>query len=113
MSDVAIGHPGPAAVDEERLAAILGRLDAVPGELLRALAELIRSGRDEDVVRINPVRFAELHGFETDAVVSLFLRARKLGLLEMEWQVVCPGCGVRLTGRVIEGLTIRNPYSGA
>jgi hypothetical protein len=26
-------------------------------------------------------------------VVELFLHARKLGLLTMEWQYVCPGCG--------------------
>ena len=100
MSDAAIGRPGPQVVDGERLAAILARLDVVPDELLRALADLIRSGRDEDVVRINPVRFAELHGFEPDAVVSLFLHARKHGLLAMEWQVVCPGCG-----EIVEHLT--------
>ena len=73
---------------------MLDRLDdAVPDDLLRTLAELIRAGRDEEIVRINPVRFAEEHDFEAAAVVSLFLRARKLGLLTMEWQVVCPSCG--------------------
>ena len=45
------------------------------------------------LVRINPVRFGQRCGFPTAAVVELFLHARKLGLLTMEWQYVCPGCG--------------------
>ena len=32
-------------------------------------------------------------GFATRAVVQTFLHARKVGLLTMEWQYVCPGCG--------------------
>ena len=32
-------------------------------------------------------------GFQSAAVVELFLHARKLGLVAMEWQYVCPGCG--------------------
>lgn len=82
-------------VDEERLTAIIGQLggDAASAGPLGALVELIRSGRDEDVVRINPVRFAERRGLGVSPVVSLFLHARKLGLLTMEWQVVCPSCG--------------------
>ena len=93
MADELVAVDGLPDVDEDVLAPILARLDTGPAELVEILATLVRSGRDEEVVRINPVRFAALHNFRADEVVSLFLQARKLGLLAMEWQVVCPGCG--------------------
>ena len=68
----------------------------VPAVNQRVLAqglEQLRTAADEDTVRINPVRFAEQHGVPTQVVVELFLHARKLGLVTMEWQYFCPGCG--------------------
>jgi hypothetical protein len=53
----------------------------------------VRTAGDDELVRINPVRFGQRCGLPTAAVVELFLHARKLGLLTMEWQYVCPGCG--------------------
>jgi class 3 adenylate cyclase len=73
----------------ERLAAVLpGKTD-----LIDAFAALVRTADDAAIVRINAVRFGKAHGFPTGAVVELFLHARKLGLVTMEWQYVCPGCG--------------------
>ena len=83
-------------VDERLLSARLGELaNRLPERFAEAaaLAVLIRSGRDQDVVRINPIRFAGEHELDEEAVVELFLHARKVGLLRMEWQYVCPGCG--------------------
>jgi class 3 adenylate cyclase len=83
-------------VDEALLAAHLERIGtSLPGSesLQDVLATFIRRADEADVVRINPVRFAAAHGLEKAAVVDLFLHARKVGLLTMEWQYVCPGCG--------------------
>ena len=44
-------------------------------------------------MRINPIRFAGEHGCDEAAVIELFLHARRIGLLRMEWHYVCPGCG--------------------
>ena len=85
-----------SAVNERLLAEKLERLAAVApgdGELLDALDVFVRTAGDDALVRINPVRFGQQHGFATAAVVELFLHTRKLGLLTMEWQYVCPGCG--------------------
>lgn len=83
-----------APLDEPALAEALDRLaTAVPGPGPGALGDLARSGDERELVRINPVRFAEQRGLATTAVVDLFLHARKLGLVTMEWQYVCPGCG--------------------
>ena len=82
-------------VDELLLAEGLGRLTAggADADAVQAFAELARAGEDRDVVRVNPVRFAEERGLAVGAVVDVFLHARALGLVAMEWQYVCPGCG--------------------
>jgi class 3 adenylate cyclase len=79
-----------------RLAVAFPRQDA----LIQRFGEIVRSADDVDLVRINPVRFGQQHGFATAAVVDLFLHARSLGLMSMEWQYVCPGCG-----EIVERLT--------
>ena len=75
---------------------------AVPdaGDVLDALETFVRTADEEELVRINPLRFAQRYGVPDAAVVELFLHARKLGLLDMEWQYVCPGCG-----EIVERLT--------
>jgi hypothetical protein len=85
-----------SAVNERFLAERLERLAAaIPGgrDLVDAFDGFVRTASDDELVRINPVRFGQRSGFPTAAVVELFLHARKLGLLTMEWQYVCPGCG--------------------
>jgi class 3 adenylate cyclase len=67
--------------------------DQLPGELADVLASFVRTAHEKELVRINPVRFAEERGLRTGDVVDTFLHARKLGLVTMEWQYVCPGCG--------------------
>ena len=62
-------------------------------DVLDALATFIRSADDRELVRINPIRFAGEHGCDEAAVIELFLHARRIGLLRMEWHYVCPGCG--------------------
>ncbi len=77
---------------EEKLDALATRLPERPDEI-EALATLVRTGDDADVVRINPIRHAADHDLAEAAVVEVFLHARKVGLLRMEWQYVCAGCG--------------------
>jgi class 3 adenylate cyclase len=68
---------------------------AFPGheDLLARFADLVRSAPEEELVRINPIRFAEQHNLPRAGVIDLFLHARKVALAAMEWQYVCPGCG--------------------
>lgn len=92
-----------SAVDEACLTEELDRLAvALPDRqpLIDAFAAFVRTADDVAIVRINAVRFGQASGFPTTAVVELFLHARKLGLVTMEWQYVCPGCG-----EVVERLT--------
>jgi class 3 adenylate cyclase len=84
------------AVNEQLLAERLERLAAaIPGRdvLLALFEDFLRTASDDLLVRINPIKFAQQHGLPTAAVIELFLHARKVALLTMEWQYVCPGCG--------------------
>ncbi|MGH3117376.1 MAG: DUF5939 domain-containing protein [Gaiellales bacterium] len=83
-------------VDEGLLATKLEELDRLlpdSGDLRRLLESFLRTASDEELVRINPVTFAQSHGCDEAALIDLFLHGRKVGLLRMEWQYVCPGCG--------------------
>ena len=85
-----------SVVNERFLTESLDRLTSViPGgrNLLDVFDDFVRTASDDAIVRINPVRFALQRGFPSAEVVELFLHARKLGLVTMEWQYVCPGCG--------------------
>jgi class 3 adenylate cyclase len=84
------------AVDEGLLATKLEELDRLlpgSGDLRGLLESFIRTASDEELVRINPVAFAQSHGCDEAALIDLFLYGRKVGLLRMEWQYVCPSCG--------------------
>jgi class 3 adenylate cyclase len=99
MASTAEGRTGRAtqsAVDEPHLLAALHQMTvSTQGQedLVATLGRFVRSADDREIVRINPIRFAAERGLDRSNVVNLFLHARKAGLLTMEWQYVCPGCG--------------------
>ena len=83
-------------VNEGLLATKLEELDRLlpdSGDLRRLLESFLRTASDGELVRINPVAFAQSHGCNEAALIDLFLHGRKVGLLRMEWHYVCPGCG--------------------
>lgn len=57
-----------------------------------AIAELIADGEDRDLNRINLLEFAGRTGLDEEKVISGFLHAAQLGLFDMSWNVLCPGC---------------------
>jgi class 3 adenylate cyclase len=57
------------------------------------LEELIRSSDDYSLFRVNPLKFGEENAVSEQESIDLFLYATKAGLFEMNWQLVCPGCG--------------------
>lgn len=56
------------------------------------LEALLRSERDADVYRVNPLKFAAEKGITGAEATDLFLHAAKLGLFQMNWHVLCPQC---------------------
>jgi class 3 adenylate cyclase len=48
---------------------------------------------DWDLLRINPLRFAEEHGFSRLETMDLFIHGAKVGLFDFVWNMICPSCG--------------------
>src|SRR4030081_1860462 len=62
---------------------------AVAGAILR----LIDEGEDHELNRINVLDFSARTGLDEERVISGFLHASRLGLFDLTWNVLCPGCG--------------------
>src|SRR5260221_9533377 len=74
--------------------ALFGSLrNAADPDVFAAIEKLVRDGEDRHLVRINVVAFAARHGLDEEKVISAFLHASRLGLFELNWNVLCPGCG--------------------
>src|SRR6202142_276830 len=58
-----------------------------------AIARLIEDGEDHELNRINALDFSKRTGFDEEKVISGFLHASRLGLFDLTWNVLCPGCG--------------------
>jgi len=58
-----------------------------------AIRELIEKGEDHQLNRINVLDFSARSGLDEERVISGFLHASRLGLFDLTWNVLCPGCG--------------------
>ena len=58
-----------------------------------AIERTVRDGDDRDLCRINVLSFAAKHGLDEEKAISAFLHAARLGLFDLSWNVLCPGCG--------------------
>jgi class 3 adenylate cyclase len=62
-------------------------------EAAGAIEELVRDAPDRDLCRVNVIEFARQAGVDEERAVTAFLHAARLGLFELSWNVLCPGCG--------------------
>ncbi|MGF6312352.1 class 3 adenylate cyclase [Bradyrhizobium sp. i1.8.4] len=62
-------------------------------DVVDAMQQLIVDGHDRDLNRINLLDFSSRTGLDQEKVISGFLHASRLGLFDMSWNVLCPGCG--------------------
>ncbi|QFU16249.1 adenylate/guanylate cyclase domain-containing protein [Microvirga thermotolerans] len=77
--------------EDRKLLAIL-RQSADP-QVVDAIERLIDGAPDPELNRINALVFAARHGLDEERTIAAFLHAARLGLFEMSWNVLCPGCG--------------------
>ncbi len=100
VRDAALHRPAPTLGEQAagRLAAIAdglvkGGLDA---GAVGKLVEMVRTGDELDLFRIQVRERARAWGVDEDALLRVFLHATRAGLLELTWDTVCPHCrGVR------------------
>ncbi len=58
-----------------------------------AIERHVREAPDHALCRINVLDFAKRYGLDEERVIAAFLRAARLGVFELSWNVLCPGCG--------------------
>src|ERR1700737_4497721 len=68
------------------------RQSADPGAA-GAIEELVRDAPDRALCRVNVLDFAAKTDVDEERAIAAFLHAARLGLFELSWNVLCPGCG--------------------
>jgi class 3 adenylate cyclase len=72
-------------------------------DVAAAIESAVQGGTDRELCRINTLSFAGRHGLDEEPAVAGFLHAARLGIFELSWNVLCPGCG----GVLNEGATLK------
>ena len=82
-------------------------------EIVAAIERLVGEGADHELNRINVLDFAGKRGLQAEPAIAAFLHAARLGIFELSWNVLCPGCGGVLdTGATLKTVD-RSEYSCA
>ena len=62
-------------------------------ETVAAMERFVADAPDRELCRINVLAFATDRLLDDERVIATFLHAARLGLFELSWNVLCPGCG--------------------
>jgi len=68
------------------------RQSAAP-DAAEAIELLVEQAPDRDLNRVNVLALAARIGVDEERLIAGFLHAARLGLVELSWNVLCPGCG--------------------
>lgn len=85
----------PAQIDDQILEQRLTELEEAQHWNPRVISKLetfIRTADDYDLFRINPIQYASDRDIDEAEAVDLFIYAAKVGLFEMDWQLLCAFC---------------------
>ncbi len=90
----AMPHPRLAADAAARLRSMSEELarQGVAPDLVERLAAFIADGAEVDLARIRPLQLARQWRVPERDVIELCLRAVRVGLLVLRWDILCPNC---------------------
>ena len=75
-------------------------------DAVAAMEALVRDAPDHELCRVNVLDFATKRGLNEERVIAAFLHAARVGIFELSWNVLCPGCG----GVLDATATLRNVH---
>ncbi len=93
---------------EERLMNLRERLlnEDVKPALVDRLIELIKTGDEITLAKMRPYLLADTWGVSRREALTVFLLATRLGLLDLQWDLLCPLCrGAKQSSSSLSGLT--------
>ena len=67
--------------------------NSADADCVTAMQQLVDEGSDRSLCRINLLSFAAARGLDEEKVIAAFLHAASLGMFDISWNVLCPGCG--------------------
>jgi class 3 adenylate cyclase len=75
---------------------LLAKLDKAPVQkaLIPRLRYRLIEGTDDEVLRMKPFTLARVWKVDSHEVLRLFLYATKVGILNLNWELMCPNCRV-------------------
>ncbi|MDQ8730733.1 adenylate/guanylate cyclase domain-containing protein [Bradyrhizobium sp. LHD-71] len=78
-----------------------------------AIERLVADGSDRSLCRLNVLDFARANQVDEERAIAAFLHAARLGIFDMSWNMLCPGCGgVLEAGATLKSLN-HNEYECA
>jgi class 3 adenylate cyclase len=77
--------------ESEALFSVL-RQSADP-DAVAAIEKVVREGSDRALSRINVLDFASKNKLDEERSIAAFLHAGRLGIFDLSWNMLCPGCG--------------------
>jgi class 3 adenylate cyclase len=95
---------------EARFAVLRQSADA---DAVAAIERLVQAAPDRSLNRVNVLDFARDHALPEERVIAAFLHASRLGLFDLSWNVLCPGCGGVLDSNATLKTLNRDAYSCA
>jgi class 3 adenylate cyclase len=79
-------------------------------QVVDALEEAIEHGPDRDLCRINALAFAARRRLGEEQTIAALLHASRIGLFDMSWNVLCPGCGGVLDANASLKTVLKDEY---
>jgi class 3 adenylate cyclase len=61
--------------------------------VVASMKDLVETGSDRALNRLNPLAFAAAQRLGEDAIIGALLHASRIGLFDLSWNMLCPGCG--------------------
>src|ERR1700692_1628492 len=81
----------PLTSEAEGLFTVLRQ--SVDPETVTAIECFVGEVSDRRLCRLNLIVFAARRPLDEEPVIAAFLQAARLGIFELSWNVLCPGCG--------------------
>jgi class 3 adenylate cyclase len=77
---------------EEAVALLALLRQSIDPSVAAAIEAMVRDAPDRALCRVNVVDFAIQHELDAEQTIAAFLQAARLGIFELSWNVLCPGC---------------------
>lgn len=62
-------------------------------EIIDQFSKILQNSDKWSLLRINPIRFAQIHEFKENECIDLFIHSAKIGIFDFTYNMLCPMCG--------------------